>query len=76
VVSLWEVVVREVTEGRVLGFGEQLVISEFPGFAVSLGEDLLEVVLDDHRASVVDLGHAHLSDVTHTCLIRYFLNKL
>lgn len=62
---LVEVLDGEVTEGRVLGFGEELVHGELPGLAVSLGEHLLEVVLDNHGGGKVDFGHTNLLDVTH-----------
>lgn len=54
----------EVTEGRVLGAGKHLVVSEFPGLTTCHGEELLKVVLDDHAGSIVDFGH-DWSGVTH-----------
>ena len=36
----------EVTEGRVLRFGKELVVCELPGFAGSLGEHFLEVIFN------------------------------
>jgi hypothetical protein len=60
-----KVLFGEVTEGRVLGFWEELVHRELPGFAVGLGEHLLKVVLDNHGRSKVNFGHANLLGVTH-----------
>jgi hypothetical protein len=60
-----EVFCWEVTEGRVLGFGEELVHGELPGLAIGLSEYLFEVVLDNHGGGKVDFGHANLLGVTH-----------
>jgi len=38
----------EVSEGRVLGAGEHLVVGELPCLSAGHGKDLLEMVLDDH----------------------------
>jgi len=58
----------EVAEGRVLGTGKHLVVSEFPGLTTGHGEKLLKVVLDDHAGSIVDFGH-HWSGVTHLLFV-------
>lgn len=42
----------------VLRLREHLVVWEFPGFALSHGQDFLKVVLYNHAWSVIDLGHA------------------
>lgn len=54
----------EVAEGRVLGAGEHLVVGELPGFTAGHGEELLEVVLDDHAGGIVDFWD-DWSGVTH-----------
>jgi hypothetical protein len=38
----------EITEGRVLGFGEQFVVSELPWLTGGLGEHFLEVIFNQH----------------------------
>lgn len=63
------VVLGEVTEAGVLGLGQELVLREFPGLAIGLGDDLLQVVFSDHRRSEVDLGHGHRLNVTH-CIFK------
>lgn len=55
----------EVTEGGVLGLGEELVLGELPGLTVGHEEDLLEVIFDNHARGEVDLGHVNLLGVTH-----------
>jgi len=69
--TLGHVVLGEVTEAGVLGLGEQLVLGEFPGLTVSLGDHLLQVVLSDHRRGVVDLRHGEGLNVTHFVVIEF-----
>jgi len=59
------VIFREVAEAGVLGLWEQLVLGEFPSFAIRLRNALLEVVLRDHRRGIVDFGHGNGLNVTH-----------
>lgn len=52
----------EVAEGRVLHLREQLVVRGLEGLAGVAGQELFEVVLNDHSRSVRDLGHVHTAD--------------
>ena len=54
-----------------LGSGEEGVLTELPGGSLGSGKDLLEVILDNHLAGMIDLGDdRHLVDVsTHSFVI-------
>ena len=62
--NILHVVCGEISEGRVLGAGKHLVVSELPCLTTGHGEELLEVVLDDHAGGIVDFGD-DWSGVTH-----------
>jgi hypothetical protein len=62
--NIFHVICGEVSEGGVLGSGEHLVVGELPCLTTGHGEELLEVVLDDHAGGIIDFGD-DWSGVTH-----------
>lgn len=60
-------VLGEVSEGRVLSAGKQLVVRHLEGLVGGAGKTLLEVILHDHGGSVGDLGHVDASASHSLC---------
>jgi hypothetical protein len=55
----------------VLGAGQQFIHAEFPSLTISLCQDFLEVILNNHAGGKVDLGHAHvLVVVAHLYILK------
>lgn len=60
---LLEEVFREVSEAGVLRARQQLVLSDSPGLTTGHSEHLLEMVLNNHGGTMVDLGHNGRSSI-------------
>ncbi len=57
----------EVAKGGVLGAGEELVVRALEGVVSVRGQQLLQVVLHDHRRGVGDLGHRNTRVALSLC---------
>lgn len=63
---LWHVRSREVTEGRVLWLGQQLVVRALEGLGTCLAQHFLEVVLEN-------LGLGESGSLASHCLLSHFV---